>query len=113
MRRYAITVFVLVGLFGQASAQPATQKPAAEAVAAMDDPAQLKATIVKLQKAVLALRKENGMLQATVAELQDAALEAAIDTLPADVKKALGRADKPVTPQTPPKDDAPKSEQKP
>lgn len=99
-----LVAIVIVLMASPAYAQPVVQKPA-EASTATEDPAQLKATIVKLQKAVLALRRENGMLQATVAELQDAALEAAIDTLPADVKKALGRPDpKSVTPQTPPKD---------
>jgi hypothetical protein len=93
-----VVAIVVVLMAGQVAAQPAVTKPP-EAIVAQDDPAQLKAMIVKLQKAVLALKRENGILQATVAELQDAALEAAIDTLPPDVKKALGRSEqKPVTP---------------
>jgi hypothetical protein len=68
-----------------------------------DDPAQLKATIIKLQKALLAKERENGLLRATVAELQDAALEAAIDTMDPEVKKALGRPEPKATPaETPP-----------
>jgi hypothetical protein len=68
-----------------------------------DDPVQLKATIIKLQKALLAKERENGLLRATVAELQDAALEAAIDTMDPEVKKALGRPEPKATPaETPP-----------
>jgi hypothetical protein len=97
LMRMSVAIFILL-MAGHATAQPAVTKPP-DAVVAQDDTAQLKATIVKLQKAVLALRKENGILQATVAELQEAALEAAIETFPPEVKKALGRPEpKPVIP---------------
>jgi hypothetical protein len=101
MKRLALGILIALAVCGTAHAQ---QTPT-DAVVAHDDTAQLKATIIKLQKAVLALRKENGMLQATVAELQDAALEAAIDTMDPEVKKALGRPEPKATPAetSPPK----------
>jgi hypothetical protein len=87
-----ITAIVVIVISAVAAAQEA-KKPA-------DDPAQLKATIVKLQQAVLQRDKEIGTLRAAVAELQMAALEAAIDTLDPEVKKALGRPEPKATTPT-------------
>ncbi len=78
---------------------------ARQAAPAADDSAVLKATIIKLQQAVLERDKEIASLRGAVAELQMAALRAAIDTMDPAVRKVLlGRDDqKPVPPQTPPK----------
>lgn len=68
-----------------------------------DDQAQMKATIIKLQQAILTRDKENAALRGVVADLQLALLEHAVGRLDAGTKKALAEpAQKPVTPQTPP-----------
>lgn len=73
------------------------QESAPKAAPPTEDAAQLKAMIVKLQRALLEKEREAGILRATVAELQMSALDAAIETMGPDVKKALGRPEqKPV-----------------
>ena len=98
MRKSVGLVFVLLCM---ASAVSVAQ----HAAPAADDPTVLKATIIKLQQAVLERDREIASLRGVVAELQMAALKAAIDTMDPAVKKVLmGRDDqKPVPPQTPPK----------
>lgn len=55
-----------------------------------DDPVQLKATIIKLQAQVLERDRELGTLKAQIAELQLAALSAAVKTMDPAVQTALG-----------------------
>jgi hypothetical protein len=86
-------VAVPCALYGQEEAKPS-------------DIVQLKATIVRLQAQVLEQARENATLRGQVAELQLAALRAAIATMDPAVRKELGLdkpEQKPVTPQTPPK----------
>jgi hypothetical protein len=82
---------------------------------AQDQPAssqvdELKALIYVLQKRLVRVEKELGQEKARRAELEDAELERARETLEPGVKKKLGlpvteapKTEKPVTPQTPSK----------
>jgi hypothetical protein len=91
VRLWTFRILVVVLALSVSAAAHEPPKP-------VDDPVQLKATIVKLQKALIAKERENGLLRATIAELQDTALEAAIDAMDPEVKKALGRPDMKATP---------------
>ena len=62
-----------------------------------DDPVQMKATIVRLQAQVLERDRELGTLRAQIAELQLAALGAAVKSMDPAVQTALG-----IKPETPP-----------
>jgi hypothetical protein len=85
----AVVIGLCLGLTSLSYAQDAP-KPA-------DDPVQLKATIVKLQQAVLERDRELGTLRAQLAEMQLAALGAAVKTMDPAVQTALG-----IKPETPP-----------
>lgn len=73
-----------------------------------DDPVQLKATIVKLQAQVLERDREIGTLRVQVAELQIAALGAAVKAMDPAVQTALG-----IKPETAPAVEAKKPSPKP
>jgi signal transduction histidine kinase len=100
-------VFVIAGCGRSADAQLAKPEPPrtlqqVQTPQKANDQAQMRATIVQLQQAVLARDKEIATLRGVVADLQMAILESAVDRLDPDTKKALRPEQKPA-PQTPPK----------
>jgi hypothetical protein len=111
MRRFGFVAFLALACVVPARAQePVAQKPAGASVPA-DDTAQLKALIYVLQSRLADVEKELGQEKARRAELEQAELVRARETLDPAVKMKLGlpvpnapKATKiPVTPQTPPK----------
>lgn len=110
MRRLVLgiaIVLVIMGCGRSADAQLANAAPPktlqqVQTPPKADDLAQMKATVVKLQQAVLERDKRIATLQGVVADLQMAILESAVDRMDPETKKALQPEQKPA-PQTPPK----------
>jgi hypothetical protein len=104
MRRW---IGIVVLLFWCAVACLSAQPPA-ETSSSIDD---LKALVFVLQTKLAAVEKELGQEKARRAELELAELQRAREALDPGVKKRLGlpvpdapKTEKPVTPQTPPKE---------
>lgn len=96
-------LLIVVGLASHVAAQEPASAPQ------VDD---LKALVFVLQTKLVAVEKELGQEKARRAELEEAELMRARETLDPSVKRKLGlpvpdapkSTEKPVTPQTPPKD---------